>query len=79
MSGPSIDQTPRGRQVKLIKWGGVNETINVLPGTMGTAISWTTFDIGHGRTQRTLQVQWARGDDWPLVEGQDEWEWVDNY
>lgn len=76
MSEPVIDQTPKGSQVRLIKWGSHNETINVRPGTVGTVISWTTFDIGQGRTQRTLQVQWAKGDDWSLVEGQDEWAWI---
>ena len=72
-----IDETPNGRRVQLVRWGSSVGAL-VSPGEQGTATSWTTFDLGDNVKQRTLQVQWDRSRDTSLVEGMDEWIWLDN-
>lgn len=72
-----IDQTPQGRRIQLVRWGAFNAGLMVKAGDQGTATSWTTFQLGGGVKQRTLQVNWDRGPDVSLVEGMDEWLWLD--
>lgn len=74
---PVIDQSAQGKRVKLVRWDRRVVDIRIRPGDLGTATSWTIFDLGHNREQRTLQVQWDNGPEESLVEGQDQWEWVD--
>lgn len=71
-----VDQSPNGRRIQLVKWGSLSGVL-VSPGEQGIAISWTTFQLGGGVKQRTLQVQWDNSRDASLVEGMDEWIWLD--
>jgi hypothetical protein len=71
---PEIDQTPKGKRVKLVSIKDRHRWLG--PGCEGTAVAWATFDIG-GSSQRTLQIEWDHGPDVSLIEGIDEWEWTD--
>ena len=70
---PVVDQSPQGKRVRLVN----ADLLVARPGARGTVASWTTFDLGEGLTQRTLQVEWDDYPDMSLVEGNDEWDWLD--
>lgn len=72
-----IDQSPQGRRIQLVRWASIFSGLNIQTGDQGTAISWTTFQLGGDVKQRTLQVMWDKGRDLSLVEGMDEWVWLD--